>query len=103
MVVWCYVVPVSFRVLGVVWVIGFEVGGVVVLTRVGRGPHYTLNRGQEPFVVPRRLQQVVQNLLVRLALLEAETRPHYTLYICPLSLANRFLEGSGIVYEGSFR
>lgn len=53
-----------------VGIIGYEVRGVVVLAGVGRGPQCTLDRGQKPLVVSRRLQQIVQNLLVRFALLE---------------------------------
>lgn len=53
-----------------VGVIGYEVRGVVVLAGVWRGPQCTLDRRQKPFVVACRLQQIVQNLLVRLALLE---------------------------------
>lgn len=77
MVVWCFgvmvMVPVMFEVLGVVGVIGFEVRGVVILASMGRGPQCTLDRRQKPLVVPRRKQQVVQDLLVGLALLEAAT------------------------------
>ena len=68
-------VPVVFEVLWMIRVIGYEVvRGVVVLTGVGRGPQCTLDRGQKPLVVTRRQQQVVQDLLVRLALLEAATQ-----------------------------
>lgn len=55
-------------------VFGYEVRGVVILTDVGWGPQCTLDRGQKPLVVTRRQQQVVQDLLVRLALLETATQ-----------------------------
>ena len=75
---WCCVVvavPVVFEVLWMVGVIGYEVvRGVVVLAGMGRGPQCTLDRGQKPLVVTGRQQQVVQDLLVRLALLEAATQ-----------------------------
>lgn len=68
-------VPVVFEVLWMIRVIGYEVvRGVVVLTGVGRGPQCTLDRGQKPLVVTGRQQQVVQYLLVRLALLETATQ-----------------------------
>lgn len=63
-----------FEVLWIVGVFGYEVKGVVVLTGVGWGPQCTLDRGQKPLVVTRRQQQVVQDLLVRLALLETATQ-----------------------------
>lgn len=48
--------------------------GVVAQTDGGTGAECTLDRGQKPLVVTRRQQQVVQDLLVRLAFLEAATQ-----------------------------
>lgn len=49
---------------------GYRVGCSRLDGAVGWGPQCTLDRGQKPLVITRRQQQVVQNLLVRLALFE---------------------------------
>jgi len=83
-VVWCCVVvavPVMFEVLWgyIDWssgMIGSGIGSIVISLRPiwDGGPQCTFDRGQKPLVVTRRQQQVVQDLLVRLAFLEAATQ-----------------------------